>query len=209
MLNPREDWPEIRPRPHLGSCPCRSCRGRSADRYVERLASQSLSTALRHAQDPGEAAHEATRPSEMSVGPIGPIAWSAPVSVYDIVNRRAPKDFETKGRYRVYRITRDGKELYVAGVWSPTKSVADRIREHHDGGVIETKLRTSEQHNIRKLIKQVPTRTMVRYADVIAPPGHRAGPKLTHAVELLLATKIKPQIYMPNVVSFEDDLDAP
>ena len=50
-----EDWPEIRPRAHPGACDCRRCRTTRARRYVDRLASQSLSTALRHAQDPWEA----------------------------------------------------------------------------------------------------------------------------------------------------------
>ena len=63
MRSVREDWPEIRPRGHAGACSCRGCRARRADRYVERLASQSLSTALRHAQDPWEEAWEATRPA--------------------------------------------------------------------------------------------------------------------------------------------------
>ena len=54
MRSVREDWPEIRPQPHVGACGCRGSGARCTARYVERLASQSLSTALRHAQDPLE-----------------------------------------------------------------------------------------------------------------------------------------------------------
>lgn len=60
MRDLTENRPEARPSGHDGMiCECRRCRARRADRYVERLADRSLSTALRHAQDdPSETATE-------------------------------------------------------------------------------------------------------------------------------------------------------
>src|SRR4051812_20347541 len=133
MRGVREDWPEIRPPKRAGACACRDCPARRADRYVERLARQSLSTALRHAQDPWEEALEAGPPAATTDAvTVDPVIWSKPATVSDLINKRR-SDFETVGRNRVYKVTRDGKVLYVGGTWGARQCVAGRIREHVEG----------------------------------------------------------------------------
>ena len=209
MRHVREDWPQTRPRGHADRCSCPGCRNRRVTRYVDRLASQSLSTALRHAQDPWEDAWESGPPSSDTVQlVVNPITWSKPATVSDLINKRSAA-FESVGGNRVYKITRDGKPLYVGGAWGARQSVAGRIRQHVEGHPgTASQQRRSEEKQLRKAIKDQRTTTYVQYADVVAPRSHRAGPKYTHAIELLLATLIGPSIYVPYVVSFEDEHDA-
>jgi hypothetical protein len=212
MRNLREDWPEIRPRGHGGACSCHGCRARRADRYIDRLATQSLSTALRHAQDPWEDAWEAAPSASTDTVVVNPVKWSAAVTV-DQINKNDQKvkqsRFDAVNQNRVYKITRDGKTLYVGGVWGASQSVAGRIKKHFKGSPgSDATISRSEERQIRKQIKEKPDSTYVQYADVKTPEGHLAGPKYTHAVELLLATKLKPAIYVRHVVTFEGEDDA-
>src|SRR3954470_7720273 len=116
MRSVSEHWPETYRGRQSMVCECLRCRTRRADDYVERLASQSLSTALRHAQDPWEQfASEAGRASTTTLPQIDrKLHWSAPASISDIINGRTPTTtgFEDKGKLRIYRITRGGKNLY-------------------------------------------------------------------------------------------------
>jgi len=182
-------------------CECLRCRTRRTDDYVERLASQSLSTALRHAQDPWE--QSASVAGRASTTPLPPIdrnlRWSVPASVSDIINRRAAAitGFDDKGKLRMYRITRGGKDLYFGIVSGPGQSVSSRIRDHFKNtrrSVPQPKLGESEQ--LGKLLQGKKT-TFVRYADINAPLRYRNDPKYLHAIQVLAQNALHPQISTP------------
>jgi hypothetical protein len=211
MRNLSENWPKTAMPQHRIVCECIRCRrSRVSQRYVERLADQSLSTALRHAQDWAEMETDETgRASTMLLKPLDPaIRWSAPASVSDILAKRAA-DFEVPGRLRAYRITRDGKELYFGLVYAPGQSVGQRIRDHvANTGFSAARRRRSESKQLAKLLEDKRRTTMVRFADIAAPSPYRSDPKYAHAIELLLQNSLRPLIYIPSSLTFEDEDDA-
>jgi hypothetical protein len=193
-------------------CECLRCRKRRVDGYVERLAGQSLSTALRHAQDPWDhLAHEAGHKSTAILPPINPeLRWSAPVSVSDIVNDRpAAALLDEPGKLRLYRITRDGRNVYFGIVHAPDQSVSKRIKSHlQNTGWAAAQRRRSESKQLAQLLQDKKKTTFVRYADIKAPPRYRNDPKYLHAIELLAQSALRPQIYIPQNLTFEDEDDA-
>lgn len=211
MHDVSENWPESRAGCDRIVCECVRCRRvRPTDRYVERLADQSLSTALRHAQLRAETdAGEAGRASTMVLKPIDPvIGWSAPASVSDILAERAPS-FEARGKLRAYRITRAGRELYFGIVYAPGQSVAQRIRDHAaNTGFTPAQRGRSESKQLAKLLADKRRTTMVRFADIAAPAAYRSDPKYLHAIELLLQNALRPLVYIPSSLTFEDDDNA-
>jgi hypothetical protein len=211
MRDLSENWPENVPVRHRILCECVRCRRvRLSNRYVERLADLSLSTALRHAQDWAELDwSEAGRKSTMVLSPIErEIRWSAPASVSDILAKRAP-DFEVPGRLRAYRITRDGKELYFGIVFGAGQSVGERIREHAANTAFTPAQRArSESKQLAKLLQEKRRTTMVRFSDISIPAPFRKDPKYLHAIELLLQSSLRPLVYLPSSISFEDNDNA-
>jgi hypothetical protein len=209
MRSLSENWPGAHPVRSGMICECTRCRVRRADQLVERLSDQSLSTALIHAQHARaeELAAEAGRASTMTLKPINPtIRWSAPASVSDILAKRGPASLEDKGKRRVYRVTRDGREVYFGIVHGSNKSVADRIREHAANiGWTPAQRRFSESKQLAKKLEERRRTTFVRYADIPATRGYRADPKHLHAIELLLQNSLRPQIYIPQSLTFEDE----
>jgi hypothetical protein len=193
-------------------CDCLRCRKRRVDGLVERLADQSLSTALRHAQDPWEhLAHEAGHKSTTILPPISPaLRWSAPISVSDLDNDRpAAAPFAEPGKLRLYRITRDGRNVYFGIVHAPGQSVSKRIKSHlQNTGWTAAQRRRSESKQLAQRLQDKKKTTFVRYANIDAPPRYRKDPKYLHAIELLAQSALRPQIYIPQNLTFEDEDDA-
>jgi hypothetical protein len=211
-----EAWPEARSGRdgmHNGLvCSCRSCRVRRSD-LVERLADQSLSTALRHSQDEGrEAEWEAGRRSSTSLPSIGRIPWSAPVSIGDLkAGAPAAGPFRAKGKYRLYRICRPGGRhpLYVGMVHGATQSVSGRINDHLSGkGAGKTDLSTTKRlhDELKGMSAQDRNRLLVRFAEPPVPPALKGSPQFLHAVELLAQQAMRAKHRnRGNVVTFEDE----
>jgi hypothetical protein len=201
-------------------CECLRCRKRRVDGLVERLADQSLSTALRHAQDPWEdVADEAGRASTTTLPPITrELRWSAPASIVDVANGRVPefnepnKQIKKRNKLRLYRITHGRKNLYFGIVHGVNKSVSDRIKEHWMAPAGTAKQRErSEAKQLAKWLKDNKSNlqaTLVRYADIDAPTPYRHDPKYVHAIELLAQSALRPQIYVRGSLTFEDEDDA-
>ena len=205
MRSMSENWPEIRPRRHADACSCRGCRVQRSDRYVDRLATQSLSTALRHAQDPWEDAWEAGRSSTTAL-PAITVPWSAPISLKDLKAGKVGK-FGDRGKLRVYRIhpAGSGRPLYIGMVHGATQSVAGRIADHLKGKKVGKQ--TSETYQLSKALREAPDdgKLMIRFADIDPPARFRNNKKFFHGVEMLLQAALKPQIDNPGSLTFEDD----
>jgi hypothetical protein len=214
-----ENWPKTRKAPHGGNglvCECRRCRIRRGA-LVERLADQSLSAALRHAQDdPWEAAWTTETDSPTLLPSLGPIRWSAPVSLRDL-NTRTPasRAFFEKGKLRLYRICRRGapRPLYVGMVHGAGQSVARRIQDHLNPNKVGRSPRSATRALLVELMRDTPAaelnRLMIRFAEPPVPAGFRNNPQFLHAVELLAQQALDAKHRnMGDVVTFEDEEDG-
>jgi hypothetical protein len=207
-----EDWPEARlalDGRHALLCVCDRCRVRRANRYVERLADQSLSTALRHAQDGWEDGWEAGRRSTTALPGIG-VAWSAPVSLAELAaGAPTAAAFRDPGKLRLYRIHLAGsrRPLYLGMVSGARQSVARRLTEHLAGRKVGRQ--TSETRQLYEALRGAPDRSkvLIRYADMPVPPGFRHDRKFLHGVEMLLQAAMRPTIHNPGSLTFEDPQD--
>jgi hypothetical protein len=218
MRHLSEDWPEIRPRPHLGGCACRCCRGRRADRYIERLASQSLSTALRHAQDPWEGEAGATlarlrleagggkapagpgsprppgripcsiRLTASSAVPLGALGWS--------------RDHMRRGALRLYIVYRQATPLYVGHVHGRSQSVAEHVMAYRRGEGIGGP--ASDTARLHRELTTAPGQISVVALDWHHPTFPRT-PDMTRSIEGLLRAVVRPTIHTAAVTTFEED----
>jgi hypothetical protein len=134
-----ENWPE---RGHRGGCACGRCQRER--RMVERLARESLSTALRHAQDSSEAWYgfEAqTQGGDLNLGGTSLGRWRgwSPASVdllaiYIAANdadQRIPEVYRQRNSARLlYRIYEQNKQipLYIGAAFRA--SIRGRIKDH-------------------------------------------------------------------------------
>jgi hypothetical protein len=236
MRNLSENWPEMPMPRHRILCECVRCRQRRiSDNYIERLADQSLSTALRHAQDWAEMeADEAGLDRTKRAGPPKglilrqSIRWSKPASVAEILDEHAEtllkddffKPLSNK-RLRLYCVTRGGKVLYIGLIYGTGQSVGNRIRQHAGRGKeIRDRApwpRGSESKQLAAMLKQKKTQdaTNVQFADITVPKGYTPDPKYAHAIELLLQNSLRsqtedkqPQIYFSGNLTFEGEDDV-
>lgn len=216
MRTMSEAWPEVRRGRgaiHNGLvCECRRCRVQRGS-LVERLADQSLSTALRHAQDdPWEAGWATEADSPTILPSLGPIRWSAPVSLRDLNNRTpASRAFREKGKLRLYRICKPGERrpLYVGMVHGARQSVAQRIYDHLNPNKVGTSPRSATRALLVELMRDTPAadlnRLMIRFAEPPVPAGFRNNPQFLHAVELLAQQALDAKHRNKDgVVTFED-----
>jgi hypothetical protein len=202
---------------HGRRCWCRRCQ--QDRKLVDDLSRASLSAALRHAQNRYEYedgyedefdAWEAGRRSKTSL-PALDVAWSAPASMKDLSTKKpGAKDpaakFYDRGKLRVYRIYKAGqsKPLYIGMVRGASKSVVDRLREHQSGKKVGRA--TSETKQLADALAAVtdPSQLLIRYGEIDAPKRFRNDAKFLHGVEMLLQAALKPQIYNPGSLSFEE-----
>jgi hypothetical protein len=165
---------------------------------------------LRHAQNRSEDQWEAGRRSSTRLPGLD-VRWSAPVSVKDLSAKKSKPtgraaSFADKGKLRVYRIYRTGqsKPIYIGMVRGSSQSVAGRIRDHVAGKKVGRA--TSETKQLADLLASVkdPSQLLVRFGEVTPPPRFRNDAKFLHGVEMLLQAALKPKIYNPGSLTFEE-----
>jgi hypothetical protein len=227
MRNMREDWPEIRARPRAGAYDCRRCRARHADRYVERLANQSLSTALRHAQDAWESEARYWPEAEWPGGDIklpGRFSgWSRPTPLNDVVSATSGVFTLSKAKL-LYRIA-DGQPqpLYIGSAYTQTiqsrvmKEIGE-LRARNWIGVTHTlkpfdyktatlndipPKRRGEIEKLRLAAAKTSGQITVQYGKVEETSWYPVDSKLLHTFELALQVLERPQSYFSSSRTFE------
>ena len=223
---PRENWP---PRDHFGGCGCSRCR-QSA--MVDRLANQSLSVALRHAQNRAESElgfEAATRGGPITLpGKFG--GWKDATPLATVLSPTPPSLFGKPRIPILYRIYEEGKQtpLYIGMV--TRSSIAARVASHMRGLLTKSgtlaktpaaraisavtpadfERRKSELAKLRILVAQSgrASRVKVQHGSVVELPGGKKQPdaKLLHAYEAALQVIERPHSYVGTVWTFEDDL---
>lgn len=227
-----EDWPEIRPPRYHRPCACADCRAGRTDRQVERLASQSLSTALRHAQDLSDEAGPAPR-----IGSPGPdiklpgiwSGWKGPTSVQDVLAKSPPYPFGVRDGRMLYRIYEEGRNvpLYIGSAKSST--IKERVASHFRPLLTKKKLTLRKTKPIAALQKLSPADALARLAAMdseiekmrlllvrsgkpirvaygtvqATDKRYPVDAKLLHAFELALQVLERPSSYVGSVRTFE------
>lgn len=202
-----EDWPKLR---YESGCGCGRRQRREA--AVERLARESLSVALRHAQDPlemeDEFGFEAATPGGTITLPGTWSGWRHATPILTVLGGGGRPEFKD-GRPRLYRIyePRKQKPIYIGMAYRSTiqRRIGDELNPARPAGG-----RGSEIQRLRDLVLVgVPPKTrsdiMVQYGWVTPHPPHQVDAKLLHAFELALAYLERPHTYNPDIWSFEED----
>ena len=217
-----ENWPRDL---HGGGCGCSRCRRRST---IDRLADQSLSTALRHAQSRAEAdfGEEAASPPGRVTLPGSFSGWKRPVTLAELFADPPPAPYGATAFPALYRIYAEGTQipLYVGMVLKT--SIAARVASHvrrlitRHGAPAKTaqvkaiaatspadfQRKRSEIARLRVLVAQIAgaRRVKVQFGTVELDGGRRPDPKLLHAYEAALQVIERPRAYVGGVWTFED-----
>jgi hypothetical protein len=156
-----ENWPNP-----LGArnCGCEACR--NEDRLVDRLASRSLSAALRHAQDRFESdfGYEAATPAGSITLPGRFGGWKRAIALGDLLGPSPPQPFTRRGPpppsgpgllYRVYEENKQ-RPLYIGMAFR--ESIQNRVASHFRSVMTKAgKLaRTARVGNLAKLARTAP-----------------------------------------------------
>ena len=217
-----ENWPPRNNSPR-GDCPrCRQAR------EIDRLANQSLSVALRHAQNRAESElrFEAAQSPGAITLPGRFSGWRAATPLPIVLSPSRPHLFGVTGTPLLYRIHEEGKQipLYIGMV--TRSSIASRVASHMRGLLTRagTLARTpaaraisavtpadfqrsrSEIEKLRILVTQSGRASLVKvqYGCVELPGDKRPDAKLLHAYEAALQVIERPHSYVGTVWTFED-----
>lgn len=226
MRDGRENWPGLR---HTKSCDCPSCRRRRGA-SLERLARESLSVALRHAQDrlEDEFAPEAATPGGTITLPGVFGGWTGAIPLTTLLRGSAPDLFVKPRKRLLYRIYEELERtpLYIGMAY--TESVRSRVGSHlgalltPSGGPSAQAQALAKQSPdglgsevkklqilvARNLISPAPKAIKVQRGSVTPGTGFTLDPKLLHAFEATLQVMEQPRSYVSWSRSFEEEVMA-
>jgi hypothetical protein len=226
-----ENWPS---QTHTVGCGCRSCR--SGDRQIDRLASRSLSAALRHAQDRFESdfGYEAATPGGSITLPGIFKGWRGAITLGDLLGPNPPLPFTLSGRPpsngsgRLYRVYQENKQrpLYIGMAYDA--SIQDRVASHFRSvvtqagklantrrvgnlaalGAAQLGALKSEIAKLRALTAAAGMNATIKvqHGEVTPAAGQPMDPKLLHAFESALQVLERPHSYVGSARTFEADL---
>jgi hypothetical protein len=220
-----ENWP---PRNDSRRCDCPRCR---EARAIDRLANQSLSVALRHAQNRAESElrFEAAQPPGPLTLPGKFSGWRAATPLPTVLSPGRPHLFGVTGTPLLYRVYEEGKQipLYIGMV--TRSSIASRVASHMRGlltraGTLagtpaaraisavtaaDFQRSRSEIEKLRILVAQSgrASRVKVQHGSVELPGNKPPDAKLLHAYEAALQVIERPHSYVGTVWTFEDDFE--
>lgn len=226
----RENWPPMR---HAHGCRCARCR--RGEPLIERLADQTLSTALRHAQNRAEAGQgfEAQTPAGKIELPGTFSGWRESLTVAVLFGPNPPAMFtrkpnpSTDGFGLLYRAYEQFKQqpLYIGMAFGT--SIRDRILSHLYRVITKAgqKAKTAQVANLAQRMSRIGSiqseieklrilaahpsvgTIRVQYATVTANPGYPLTPKFLHVFEAALQVLEKPRSYVGSARTFEDALE--
>jgi hypothetical protein len=222
-----ENWPPVS---HAYGCRCARCR--RGDPMIERLADQTLSTALRHAQNRAESelGAESATPAGRITLPGKWSGWSGAVSLKVLFAPGAPKIFTQKPRpitdgygllYRVYEEHKQ-RPLYIGMAYKD--SIHDRVVSHLRGVVRKsgTPAQNQQTRTLAARLPQIATvqseivklqilttqpalgLLKVQFGKVEADSGYTMSPKVLHVFEAALQVLEKPHSYVGSSRTFEE-----
>ena len=225
MRDRRENWPGLR---HVRGCGCPGCRNEGGS--VEALAQESLSVALRHAQDSVEAGSgfEAATPGGAVALPGVFSGWAGAIPLTTVLHGSAPDLFVRPRKRQLYRIYEELERtpLYIGMAYAA--SIRDRVTSHlgkvltPSGGPTALAQTLAKQSPdglgsevkklqilvARNLLSPARKAIKVQRGSVTAKSGFTLDPKLLHAFEATLQVLEQPRSYVSWSRAFEEDLMA-
>lgn len=226
MSGSPEAWPLGGRAHHRGTCRCAGC-ATGAD-SIDRLARESLSAALAHAQQgrfEADLGTEAGRPRSITL-PGMFSGWRDPVAIRTVLaGVGAPPDFGAHNRRHLYKIAKRGERapLYIGMAFSA--SVRDRVAAHI-GALLapagpppagkQPRPGRSEVANLRQEIAKelqvdpalnnitVQLGT-VQLSSLVPSQRPPLDAKLLHAYETALQVLERPRTYVGSAWTFEEE----
>ena len=205
-------------------CPCTRCRPASRDAAIDRLANESLSAALRHAQEMWESPKRQRkakaravprRPKQLPGTDIG-LDWTRPIALTDLAKTKQAA-LKGKGKQQAFVIGVKGEKrpLYVGHIHGKKqnviKHVSDYLAGKYIGGATSD---TGRLHRELERFKQLGKLqdVYVQAIDYSVPQAYQTRGDhtgdLTRSIEGLTRAMLNPVFYDPNVTSFEDERDG-
>jgi|GEM_PF-6807366 len=224
-----ENWPN---KTHAYGCVCPRCRG--GNHLIDRLASRSLSTALRHAQAlESDFSYEAETPAGSITLPGTFKGWQSEITLGELFGPSPGVPYGSKspgpgpGHGLLYRIYQDKQRpLYIGMAYRD--SIQCRVASHFKDMMTKagqpvvpqtiTKLckltktppsaniRTSEIAKLRALTAAAGLNPIIKVQHAwVKPKGVPLDPKLLHAFESALQVLERPHSYVGSARTFETD----
>jgi hypothetical protein len=206
-------------------CACPRCRLASREANIERLASESLSVALRHAQEDWESTKRQRKTKTRAAAPRRPkslpgtdigLDWARPIAFTDLAKTKQAA-LKAKGKQQAFVIGVKGERrpLYVGHIHGKDQTVIKHVSDYLAGkGIGGPNSDTARLHRELERFKQLGKLqdVYVQAIDYSVPQAYQTRGDhtgdLTRSIEGLTRAMLNPIFYDPNVTSFEDETDG-
>ena len=197
-------------------CACARCRLASREAAIDRLASESLSAALRHAQEAWEStkrkrkasARAAPRPKSLPGTNIG-LDWTQRIALTDLAKTKQAA-LKAKGKQQAFVIGVKGEKrpLYVGHIHGKNQNVIKHVNDYLAGkGIGGPNSDTARLHKELARFKRLGKLqdVYVQAIDYSVPQAYQTRGDhtgdLTRSIEGLTRAMLNPIFYDPNVTS--------